>query len=109
MRPPSFDEFMEQDKGVEAFSVENPEPLLLETCPTPSCASKHMHPEYDSEGLLSGFSCGHGCTYMVKRNAFSNEITYFALISFNESNVEDPTSVVGIKINTCGEVFTEWY
>jgi len=109
MRPPSFEDFMDQEKGIEAFSADNPEPLLLESCPTPGCSSEHMHPEYDTEGLLSGFFCGHGCAYTVKRNTFTKDITYFQLVSFNESNVEDPASVVGIKINTCGEVFTQWY
>ena len=109
MRPPSFEDFMNQEKGVEAFSPDNPEPLLIESCPTPGCSSKDIHPEYDEEGLLSAFSCGHDCRYAVKRNTFTKDITYFELVSFDESNVEDSASVAGIKINTCGDVFTQWY
>ena len=109
MRPPSYEEFMKRDAGPEAFSPEQPEPILLETCPTPSCGSKHLHPEYDSSGLLTGVTCGHGCVLSVKRNAFTNEITYFQLVSFNESNVSDPHSVRGIKFSPVGEIYTDWY
>jgi len=109
MRPPSFDEFMEREKGPEAFSLENPEPIRFETCPTPGCGSKHLHPEYDDAGQLTGFSCGHGCTFSVKRNTFTGEFAYYQLVSFDETNVEDPASLRGIKFNVLGEIFTDWY
>ncbi len=109
MRPPSYEEFMKRDAGPEAFSPEQPEPILFETCPTPGCGSKHLHPEYDSSGLLSGVTCGHGCVLTVRRNAFTSEIIYFQLISFNESNVGDPLSVKGIKFSPVGDIYTDWY
>ena len=108
MRPPSFDEFMEKEKDADAFSQDNPEPFLLEVCPTPGCNCGKIHP-YFEDGLLTGFTCESGCEFTAKRNAFTGDFIYFMLDTFVESRFKNPSDIRGMKFNPLGETYTDWY
>jgi hypothetical protein len=108
MEPLSFDEFMKQEKKAgPPGEVEN-EPFDIENCPLPGCGSKELTPVHE-DGLIKGFSCDKGCSFMVKRNSFTGDFVYYFLSDFVKDRFDDPDSFAGIKISAIGEVYTDWY
>jgi len=108
MQPPSFDDFM-KEKEVEGGLVgDRTEPLKFKSCPTPGCGCKVIHAVHE-DGVLQGFECEEGCSYIVKRNAFTGELIYFILTAFTKSRFSDPDNLRGLKINPIGEPYTDWY
>jgi hypothetical protein len=107
MRPPSFEDFIRSQRE-GAAGEEGMEVLSLETCPTPGCNCAKLHPTYEN-GLLTALACANGCRFIVKRNVFTGDILYFALVGFDETRFDDPASVRGMKFNVLGECYTEWY
>ncbi len=108
MRPPSYDEFINEEQDDNAFSPENPEPFVLEVCPVPGCKCKALHTVFE-EGVVKGFWCEDGCNLTAKHNAFTNDLICYSLDKFDESRFEDPRSMHGMKFNPMGEIFTDWY
>jgi hypothetical protein len=106
MQPLSFDEFLKQQQAKCVDDQSNG--LKLSACPTPGCGSTELIPFYE-DGILDRFSCDSGCHFTVKRNAFTGEIVYFHLDSFDESRFPDPGSIRGMKFNPVGECYADWY
>ena len=83
------------DKGSMAFgdqeqtSQETRKNLfLIERCPTPGCRSGQVHANYNSNGILIGFSCSKGCVYRAKINALTGKVDSYELIKFNPYKVD---------------------
>lgn len=109
MQPPSFDEFMKQEQGPgNLVNPDSPEPFTLTKCPTPNCGGRKFDTTYEG-GYLVRFSCEKGCVLSVHRNAFTQEIIYYQLDSFNESHFTDPDYIRGLKFNPVGEKYVDWY
>ena len=109
MRPQSFDDFIKKDQaGVPEGSEESSEEFKLEKCPTPGCSCGQLHLDWD-QGVVSGFKCAFGCAYSAKRNAFTNDLMYYALEDFDRTRFANTADLKGLKINAMGEVYTDWY
>lgn len=100
---------MKQDQDPESsVNPDNPESFTLANCPTPNCSGRKLDTTFE-EGFLVRFSCANGCKFLVHRNAFTQEIIYFQLHSFNESHFTDPDYIRGLKFNPVGEKYVDWY
>ena len=107
MQPPSFEEFMAQRTAGRVPGGQE-EPLKLQECPIPECTGSRLLPIY-KDGLLTGFKCEKGCAFSVHRNIFTNDIVFYQLDSFIESNFKRPEHIRGLKFNPVGEKYVDWY
>jgi hypothetical protein len=62
--------------------------LLVERCPTPGCNCGQVRANYNSNGILTGFSCAKGCVYRAKINALTGKVDSYELIKFNPYKVD---------------------
>jgi len=104
MKEQSYEEFM---SGRETDAkVEKKEYFKVRKCPTPGCSSGMIRPAFHG-GLITGFTCHHGCRYFAKRNKISGEIDYYELASFNHYlNTE---ASIGHRATVSGEPLSNWY
>ena len=107
MQPQSFDDFLKAEQEAEGL-VDPAAEFSLTVCPTPGCGSEELTTSIE-DGLFSGFTCHNGCRFVAKRNSFTGDLIYYALVFFVERNFEDPASIRGMKFNLLGEIFTDWY
>jgi hypothetical protein len=106
MQPPTFDDFLKNHAVSD--SEEHFEELSIAVCPTPGCHSHSVHPFF-SGSQIAGFTCGNGCRFTSRRNAFTNEIIYYRLDETNPAVVGSTVDVRGMKFNVMGEPYTDWY
>ncbi len=108
MQPPSFDEFLRRQRETAEASDGSAESLTIEKCPTPGCECGQLHPFLD-DGLITGFRCDKGCVYSARRNVFTGDIVYFKLDELDVTRVSNAGELRGIKFNSLGEPYTDWY
>ncbi|MCX6646254.1 MAG: hypothetical protein NTY09_07845 [bacterium] len=80
--------------------------LLIEKCPTPGCRCGQVNANYNSNGILTGFSCPKGCVYRAKINALTGKVDSYELIKFNPYKVD--ANVGGYIVGPDGSKLFGW-
>lgn len=108
MQPPTFEEFAHSRKP-DSNGDHHLEDFNIEKCPTPGCECHEVHPFHEDAAIIDGFTCGNGCHFIAKRNAFTGEIICYQLTDYNSLLVFTNRDVIGLKFNPLGEPYTDWY